>query len=245
MVVDDQQEQHQEDADGGATAEGEQYGEDDEEAELAEDVGSGGCGGGHTDLIAAQGEAHGEPEEEEFAQEQGDALGAEVAFDGGDGGVSDVVHVFREFVQMEEDIAFFDNLHGVNYHMCGLFVLVFYLLDSGDVCVEGEFLFVLDGLEDGGDQGEEGVEDDECGQGGEVFVVFAVGVFPDHIAGAEKDMFEGLLRVFVQKGYAVEGAFVEVAGAVLEDAFFGGARFFPGVDTCLLPDGECAYPGCE
>ena len=58
-------------------------------------------------------------------------------------------------------------------------------------------------------------------------------------------MLEGAFGVFVQEGDSVEGAFVEVSRAVFEDAFFRGARFFPGVDACLLPDGECALPGCE
>ena len=149
MVVDEQQEQHQRDADGRAPAQRQQHCEHDEEAELAEDVGRGSGAGRHARLEAPQRQAHREPEEEELAQEQGNALAAQCPLDGGDGGLFQVSHILGELVEMQEDIPPLDDLQRVYYQMLNLLVFKAFWLDFGHVDIEGELPLLLDRLEDG------------------------------------------------------------------------------------------------
>jgi GGDEF domain-containing protein len=105
-----------------------------------------------------------------------------------------------------------------------------------------DYQALLDRLHDGGDQGEEGVEDDERRQGRQVSLVGALDVVPDHVARTEQEMGERPFRVVVQERDAVERPLVEIAGT-LPDLLL--LRPMPGEIPQLLPDGEGAAARLE
>ena len=106
------------------------------------------------------------------------------------------------------------------------------------VRVRSEILPPLLGrLQEGGDQGEEGVEDDERRQGREIPLVITLDVIPDHIAGTQEQVRERPNRILVQEGDVVERSLVEIAGMLPGRLLL---RPMPGEIPQLLPDGEGA-----
>lgn len=108
-------------------------------------------------------------------------------------------------------------------------------------------VLLLHGLQNGRGQREKGIEDDKGCQRGEVSFVLALNVVADHVSGAQQQMLEGPLGVFVQKRNAVEGSFIKIAGAGLLTVLsvLGLPGLFPRIKPQMLPKHKGALSNFE
>jgi hypothetical protein len=223
-VVDEQEDAHDEDAEFGTLSEGDDQRKDHEDAELAQHIGRCRRCAGTTDPVFLQQDGHRQPQDQEIAQEQRDTLAAEARLDSGQRLFPRRVGSLRIQVQARNEEGIARRPEKPGNEILRLFfiycpVIKFQVLLHSQLRVPRRFhqrisegIPALAGLDDGGQEGEDGIEHQQRRERRQVLLVLpALDIVPHQIAGPQDEVDDRPLGILVQeRDYRLARANIQV-----------------------------------